>query len=136
MRTWLRRIRGAIGIGITWGAAWSAVGMVPRWIFGVNTDAPFPIIFGVLGFAAGVTFSTVLALADRRRGFDQLSIPRFAAWGAAGGLVLSAAFAKAASLGWGDIALVAPTFAIASALCASGSLALARRAARQELLPH
>ena len=136
MRTWLRRIRGAIGIGITWGAAWSAVGMVPRWIFGVNTDAPFPIIFGVLGFAAGVTFSTVLALADRRRGFDQLSIPRFAAWGAAGGLVLSAAFAKAASLAWGDIALVAPAFAIASALCASGSLALARRAARQELLPH
>ena len=29
MRTWLRRIRGAIGMGVTWAAAWSAAGVVP-----------------------------------------------------------------------------------------------------------
>jgi hypothetical protein len=62
-----------------------------------------------------------------------MSLPRFAAWGAAGGLLLSAVFAKAASLGWGDVLTIAPTFALASAICASGSLALARRAVRGEL---
>ena len=133
MRKWLRRIRGAIGMGFVWGAAWSAAGLVPRWVFGFNADAPFPLVFGVLGFMAGVTFSGLLVLTEGRRRFDQMSLPRFAAWGAVGGLLLSALFATAASLDRGDLLAVAPTFAIACAVCASGSLALARRAVRREL---
>ena len=133
MRKWLRRVRGAIGMGVTWGAAWSAAGLVPRWVLGIATDAPLPLVFGVFGFFAGIVFSGILALTERRRNFDQLSLPRFAGWGAVGGLLLSALFARAASLGWGDVLAVAPTFAVASALCASGSLALARRAVRREL---
>jgi hypothetical protein len=133
MQQWLRRIRGAIGMGFTWGFVWSAVGSLPRWVFGINADAPFPLIFGVLGFMAGITFSCVLALTDGRRRFEQLSLPRFAGWGAVGGLVLAGLFAKAASLGWGDVLAIAPTFAAACALCASGSLVLARRGANGEL---
>ena len=57
---------------------------------------------------------------------------RFAGWGAVGGLVLGGAFATAVSLRWGDVLAVAPSFALASAVCASGSLALARRAVRRE----
>ena len=68
-----------------------------------------------------------------RRKFDQISLPRFAGWGAMGGLLLSALFARAASLGWADVLAIAPTFALASAVCAAGSLAVARRALRQEL---
>lgn len=133
MRKWQQRIRGAIGMGFTWGAVWSAAGLVPRWVFGFNADAPFPIIFGVLGFIAGLTFSALLALTERRRSFDQLSLPRFAGWGAMGGLLLSGLFARAASLDVGDVLAIAPTFAVACAVCASGSLALARRAVRREL---
>jgi hypothetical protein len=133
MGKWLRRIRGAIGMGFTWAAVWAAAGSVPRWVFGFNPDAPFPLIFGVLGFVAGVTFSGFVVLAEGRRRFDQISLPRFAGWGAVGGLVLSALFAKAASLSWGEVLAIAPTFAVASAICASGSLAVARRALRQEL---
>ena len=133
MRKWLLRVRGAIGMGFTWAVAWSAVGLVPRWILGYNPDAPFPIIFGVLGFLAGVTFSALLVLSEGRRRFDQMSLPRFAAWGAAGGLLLSAFFARMASLAWGDVLAIAPTFAVACAVCASGSLALARRAETKEL---
>jgi hypothetical protein len=133
MGKWLRRIRGAIGIGFTWAVAWSVVGLVPRWLFGFNTDAPFPIIFGVLGFIAGLIFSGLLMLTEGRRGFDELSLPRFAAWGAVGGFLLSAIFTRVASLGFGDVLAIAPTFAIASAICASGSLALARRAGMREL---
>ena len=134
MRTALRRIRGVFGMGVTWSVAWSFAGSMARWVFGVNTDAPLPLLFGVFGFVAGVTFSAVLALSERHRRFDQLSLPRFAAWGATGGVLLSAVFANAGSLAWGDVLAIAPTLAVASALCASGSLALARRAATHQLL--
>lgn len=133
MRTWLQRIRGAIGIGVTWAFVWSAAGGVPRWVFGVNTDAPLPIIFGVFGFIAGMIFSAVLALTEGRRRFDQMSLPRFAGWGAMGGLLLAAVFAKAVSLSGGDMLALAPTLAVASAVSAAGSLALAKRAVRREL---
>jgi peptidoglycan/LPS O-acetylase OafA/YrhL len=133
MRKSLRRIRGAIGMGLTWGAAWSVAGFVLAVVTRFKADAPFPLIFGVLGFIAGVMFSAILALTEGRRRFDQMSLPRFAVWGATGGLLLSAVFAKAASLAWGDVLAIAPTFAVACAVCASGSLALARRAGPREL---
>jgi hypothetical protein len=128
MGRWLRRIRGAIGMGFAWGAAWAGAGLVLAVVTRFQADAPFPLLFGLLGFIAGVIFSAVLALTDGRRSFDQMSLSRFAGWGAAGGLLLSAFFARAASLDWGDVLVIAPTFALASAACASGSLALARRA--------
>jgi peptidoglycan/LPS O-acetylase OafA/YrhL len=133
MRKSLRRIRGAIGMGLTWGAAWCAGGIMLAVVTRFKADAPFPLIFGVLGFIAGVIFSAILALTEGRRRFDQMSLPRFAVWGATGGLLLSAVFAKAASLGWGDVLAIAPTFAVACAVCASGSLAVARRAGPREL---
>src|SRR4051812_24195262 len=133
MRKGLRRIRGAIGMGFAWGAAWSGAGMVVAVLTGFAGDAPVPLVFGVFGFGAGVIFSALLALTEGRRSFDQMSLPRFAGWGAVGGLLLSALFATAVSLGWGEVLAVAPTFALASAVCASGSLALARRAVRRAL---
>jgi hypothetical protein len=120
-------------MGVTWAAAWFVAGSVPRWVFGVNTDAPLPLVFGLFGLMAGIVFSAVLALTEGRRSFDEMSLPRFAGWGAIGGLVLSAILAKAASLGWGDVLALAPTLAVASAVSASGSLAMARRAVRREL---
>jgi hypothetical protein len=131
--TMMRRIRGAIGMGLTWAAALAIVGMVPRWVYGFNTDVPIPLVSGVFGFFAGVTISILLLLAERRRSFDEMSLPRFAGWGAVGGLVLSALWTRTVSLGWGDVLAIAPAFALASAACAAGSLALARRADRREL---
>ena len=130
---WMRRIRGAIGMGFTWGAAWAGAGIALAVVTRFQADAPFPLVFGVLGFFAGVVFSGLLALTEGRRRWDQMSLPRFAGWGALGGLLLAAVFAKAASLGWADVLVVAPTFAAACAVCASGSLAVARRAVRWEL---
>ena len=133
MQKWLRRIRGAIGIGLIWGAVWSGVGTLPRWVFGVETDVPIPLVLGVLGFLAGLVFSSLLAVTEGRRGLDQLSLPRFAGWGAAGGLLLSVLFAAATSLGLRDVLALAPTLAIASAVSAAGSLVVAKRAERREL---
>ena len=133
MRNWLRRIRGAIGMGLTWAAAWFAVGFVPRWVLGIESDLPFPILFGGLGFIAGIAFSGLVVLTQGRRRFDQMSLPLFAGWGAVGGVLLSALFVKGASYGWGETFAISTTFALASGACASGSLALARRAVRREL---
>jgi hypothetical protein len=102
-------------------------------VFGVYTDAPIPLVFGVFGFIAGVTFSALLVLTEGRRRFDQMSIRRFARWGAISGLLLSALWANAVSLRWGEVLAIAPTFALVCAVCASGSLAVARRAVRREL---
>jgi hypothetical protein len=120
-------------MGLTWAAALFAVGSVPRWVFGVNTDAPIPLVFGVFGFIAGVTFSALLVLTKGGRTLDQMSIRGFAWWGAITGLLLSALWAYTVSLSWGEVLAIAPTFALACAVCASCSLALARRAVSREL---
>ena len=135
MSKWLRRIRGAIGMGLAWAMAWFAAGMILLLIVGPDAaDVPFPLGFGLLGFLAGATFSGVLGIVGGRRSFDQMSLPRFAGWGAVGGLLLAVIFVLAAGLG-GDVLLVlAPVFALSSSASAAGSLALARKAEDQELI--
>ena len=143
MKKWLKRLRGAIGMGLTWAAAWGGAGAIVMLEFllvtGSRPDAPFPLMFGAFGFVAGVIFSGVLGLVEGRRRFDQMSLPRFAAWGAAGGFLLSATFVLAVSLA-GDpafllnLVVVGPVFAVAAAGSAAGSLALARRGQDRELL--
>ncbi len=134
LKNWLRRVRGAIGMGLTWAAAWFSAGLVLLLVVGFGAaDVPFPLFFGLLGFFAGVTFSGVLGAIEGRRTFDQMSLARFAAWGALGGLLLSGVVVLSAGLA-GEILVIAPVFAFSSAASAAGSLALARRTAKRELL--
>lgn len=129
MEKWRRRIRGAIGMGLTWAFAWFGAGMVLLLIVGPDAaDVPFPLGFGMLGFFAGTAFSGVLGLAEGRRSFDQMSLPRFAGWGALGGLLFAGVFVLLAGIGAQGLLILGPVFAGASAACAAGSLALARRA--------
>lgn len=135
MRNWLRRIRGAIGIGLAWAAAWFGAGMLLLLVVGFGAaDVPFPLGFGLLGFLAGVTFSLVLGMMEGRRTFEQMSLLRFAAWGAVGGFLLSGIFVLAAGL-LQEFLFLGPLFALAGAASAAGSLALARRAERWSNLP-
>lgn len=133
MGKWLRRIRGAIGMGLTWAAAWFAAGLVLLLIVGIGAaDVPFPLFFALLGFLAGVTFSGVLGIVEGRRRFDQMSLPRFAAWGGVGGFLLSVLMA--AALGGDAFPVLAVVFTLSGAGCAAASLALARMAEDRELL--
>jgi len=140
MRKWLRRIRGAIGMGLIWAVAWFGAGMALLLVVGFGAaDVPFPLGFGMLGFFAGVTFSVVLVIAEGRRRFDQMSLPRFAGWGAVGGLLLSVMFVLAVALAEdatfiANLVFLGPVFAVAGAGSAAGSLALARMAEDRELL--
>jgi hypothetical protein len=66
-----------------------------------------------------------------------MSLSRFAGWGAVSGLLLSGIFVVGAALRgaalWREFLVFGPGLAMASAVCAAGSLALARRAERREL---
>ncbi len=144
MSKWLRRIRGAIGMGLAWAIAWFGAGMVM--LLGLllvtgstGADVPYPLGFGAFGFVAGVTFSGVLGIVEGRRRFDQMSLPRFAAWGAAGGFLLSAIFVTVVALAEDpafvkNLVVLGPVFAVAGAGSAAGALALARRAGDRDLL--
>lgn len=129
MSHWMRRLRGAIGMGLTWALAWFSAGMVLLLIIGPDAaDVPFPLGFGLLGFLAGVTFSGILGALEGRRSFDQMSLPRFAIWGGLGGILFSAAFVPVAGLGAGAFLGLGALFGASGAACAAGSLALARLA--------
>jgi hypothetical protein len=137
MKKWGRRVRGAIGMGIAWGAAGSGAGFLLARLSSFDVDLPFPLLFAPLGFLAGLIFSGILVVLESRRGFDRMSLSRFAGWGAVSGLLLSGIFAVGAAVRgerwWGELLVFGPVLAMASAVCAAGSLAVARRAERREL---
>ena len=133
MKKWLRRIRGAIGVGLTWAAAWFGAGLVLLFVVGFGAaDVPFPLFFGLLGFLAGVAFSGILGVLAGRRRFDEMSLPRFAGWGALGGLLISGVLVVAAGP-TGEFLVLGPVFALAGAISAAGTLALARRSEARAL---
>ncbi len=149
MKKWLKRIRGAVGMGLTWAVAWGCAGAILRIVAGVITGGPIAAasgslvaglalasaVFGVMGFIGGTAFSVVLGIAERRRTFDEMSLPRFASWGTLGGLLLLMPFVL---IGWAPVTLetaaIIGVLALLGGGCASGSLALARRADDRELL--
>ena len=137
MKTWLRRLRGAIGMGLIWGAVWSVAGALLARVPGVSSDLPFALLFAPLGFVSGVIFSGIIAGIEGGRTYDRISLPRFAVWGAAGGVLLTGIIAVAAVLGarsvWGEVLTFGPALTAAGAISAAGSLAAARRAAPRAL---
>ena len=149
MTGWLRRLRGTLGMGFTWAVVWAVSGLLigvasiilpalPWRTFFDVFDAPLPAL-AVPGFVAGVFFSAVLGIAGRRRRFSELSLPRFAAWGALGGLLLTLfpfalvvaglASRDGSTVGTGQIlAVITPLFVLLSAASASVTLLIARAA--------
>ena len=150
----LRRIRGAIGMGLTWAFGWAVAGVLigaasvvlpglPWSAFFEVFDAPLPAL-AIPGFFAGMFFSTVLGIAGRNRRFRELSLPQFAAWGAVGGLMLvlfpfalvavGLASREGSDIGTGQIlAAIAGPFILLSAISASVTLIVARVAEGREL---
>jgi hypothetical protein len=146
---WLKRIRGAIGMGLTWAAGWAVFGL----LIGVSSrlfphllpwdaffnvfDAPLPAL-AIPGFIGGALFSIVLGIAGRGRRFSDLSVPAFAAWGAFGGLMLSLLPALLVAIGlasrgetgtlgtWQLTVTIAVPLVLLSAISAAVSLIVAR----------
>jgi hypothetical protein len=139
MKKWLRRIRGAVGMGLVWAAVWAPVAVLVGMVVDPDgsMDEMWPMVGALPGFMGGVFFSAVLAMVAGKRRFDELSVPAFATWGAAAGLIVGAlpfflgSPTSAVPL-WLLGATVIGSITLLSAGSAAGTLALARMAERRE----
>jgi hypothetical protein len=144
MRRWLRRVRGALGMGLTWAVAWALGGFLFELILNIlpGNDLGhivdiWPAFFAMIGFLGGMVFSVVLPIAAGRRRFHELSTSQFGVWGALGGSLLggwalaTGMMSGAPPLLRAAILIVPP--ALLSAASAAGTLAVARMAERKSL---
>ena len=137
----LRKLRGLLGVGVTWGAVWGVIGGVIGVVVGmVSPDAwtwSNPILdwavgMGLYGFVSGVGFGKILALAEGRRRLDELSLRRIAVWGVLGSAAVPLLFAAAGMFGagttWMEIVGAMGVTAFLGGVSAPGAVAVARRA--------
>jgi hypothetical protein len=136
MKELIRRLRGALGIGLTWAALWVVLGSVLMLVIGiVDPDQIDPgegpakalPILALVGFLCGVGFAGLFSLAERRRTVRDLSVVRAALWGLLGGVAIPLLMGTDGSMGWITGSL--------GALFAATSVAIARRGAPREAAP-
>jgi hypothetical protein len=141
MKKWLRRIRGAVLMGLTWAVVWVPVALLISMIVDPDgsMDEPWILVGAYPGFLSAVVFSMVIWIAERRRRFDQLSLTRVGAWGAVAGLLVGMVPFVAGSNStnlptWLLMLAIIGPITLLSALSAGGSLALSRRAEKLNFL--
>ena len=149
MGNWLLRLRGMVWLCLTWGVGWAVAGLLigaaslvtpflPWDAFFRVFDAPLPAL-GMPAFIGGGIFSIVIGFAEHRSKFEDLSLGRFAAWGAAAGLLLSLVPAAMVAVGlaslnrpeyglWKLTALICGPLTLMGAVSGAATLRLARAA--------
>jgi hypothetical protein len=127
-----------IGTGLTFatgvGVVASVMFVLPTWLF-LGGDSGREMLEMVVksalwAFPIGVAFSGVLAMTARGIPFDKLSLPRFAALGAGGGLLLFGLLAANAWQAWSVMDAIgnATILVLLGGGSATATLMLARRA--------
>lgn len=134
----LRRLRGALGLALTWAVLWGIAagltgGIVSSVILLLRRTIPpvgllmaaFALAGAISGFVSGAGFALLLTTSARRRTLGDLNPLHFGALGAI----------SAAVFGWllfrqAGLAFIATSFGF---VAATGSLILARRANDREL---
>jgi len=136
MSDFLRRVRGTLGIGATWGAAWGSIFGVLALIIGLVDpgsidpgEGPLVVIGtgALFGLVSGAVFGTALAPAERGKAILDLSLGRAALWGA----LATAAYPLLTPVDNSMLFLLCPL----GAALGAGSVAMAKRvelAARPE----
>lgn len=145
MGDWLRRLRGALGIGAVWGAAGSIVGALGAVAGNLFVGTPllasmidFGLGAGFAGFLLGTGFAGILTLVERRRTLEELSATRAGLWGAVAGAVVPAGvLILNSAMGWNPaiplqqlfpVVLGASTaYALLTGVLAAGTVSIAKR---------
>lgn len=134
LNKWLRRVRGAVGMGLTWAIVWAPVAVLIGLIVDPtdSMDEMWPMIGALPGFLGGVVFSAVLGFAANRRKLSDLSIRKVALWGAGARLFVGVVpfllgTAAASTRPWLLPTVVISSITLLCAASAAGSLWLARR---------
>lgn len=135
MNRLFRKLRGMIGMGLTWGVAWAAIFYVIISIVAVvdppSIDAGEQPAFlaafgGAFGFISGAVFGLLLSLAEGRRKLLDITPARAAIWGALGAATLPVISGR-----FDQVMFFSPI----GAAIAAGTVAIARRAERRAALP-
>lgn len=92
MSTWVRHLRRAVLLALTWAVLWAPLGVLTGFIMDPNDtlDEPWPALGAYPGFLCGLVFAVVLAIAARHRRLGELSPSRAGSWGALSGLLVMA----------------------------------------------
>ena len=134
MKTWPKRIRGAVLTGLSWAVAWVPFAI----LIGVlivdpdnSMDEPWFLVGAYPGFLCGVLFHALRALASGDRSVAELSLGRAAALGAASGVVVGVlpfVFGDSETVmpAWMFAAIVITAFAAASTVSAVVTAFVAR----------
>ena len=147
MKSFLKRLRGAVGNATVWGTAWFA------WTLALFTTeeligglaSPFPWLFilkmagiiGVTGFLTGGAFSAFLRFAYRDQPLLEIKVRRFALGGAIIAGLLSPVVAVIAwaltgtGIALGNLIGVGALAALLGGVTAGATIKLAQRAARK-----
>ncbi len=141
MNRLVRRLRGLLGVGVTWGTLWSVIGAGIGLVVGVispevweNTN---PIIewavgMGLYGFVSGIGFGSLLSLREGRKTILDISPRRAAIWGVAGAAAVPLLFGALGTFDAGTTAVeVLGAILVTGVLggtFAPASIAVARRA--------
>ena len=97
----VRRLRGLLGVGVTWGALWSVIGAGIGLVIGIVApevwDVSNPILrwtvgMGLYGLVSGVGFGSLLALRESRKTALDIPLGRAAIWGVAGAVAVPLLF--------------------------------------------
>ena len=141
MKTWLKRIRGALMMGVIWAVAWMPIGLLIGMIIDPDgaMDEPWIAVGTLPGFFAGVCFSVVLGIAARRQRLDEVSVARVARWGMGAGLLLSFLWFLSGDQDgregplWVLPVVIISALTLLTTVSAAGTLMIARKSTRLEL---
>jgi len=141
VRRLVRRLRGLLGIGTTWGALWSAIGAAIGFVIGAvspevwtsgNPILEWTIGMGLYGLVSGVGFGGLLSIREGRRTILEIPLRRAAAWGVLGAAAVPLLFGALGTFEVGTtMAEVLGAIIVTGALggtFAPAAIAIARRA--------
>ncbi len=90
MKNWMSGIKGGVLIVVLWIIGWGIGfgGIMELVDPDGRVQDVWPTLLAIPGLIGGIVFATILLIAERERGFDEISLPRLALWGAVTGLIL------------------------------------------------
>lgn len=120
-------------MGLLWGIAGAVGGGIIELVLNILPGSDlwlgvdiWPAALAIPGFISGVLFSGVIALAERRRRFEELSLARISFWGALTGAILGVATGA-------PLIILGPLIVISGASAAT-SLGIARWGAKRDAI--
>lgn len=138
----LRKIRGLVGVGVTWGTLWGVIGAGIGLVIGIISPGAWdwgnPILdwafgMGLYGAVSGVAFATLLSLGEGRKTIFDLSLRRVSIWGVLGSAAVPLLFNSMGAFAAGttvvDILGAIAVTGLLGGTFAPVSVAIARRAA-------